>query len=320
MTQTPQMPPARRRPIPGVSAALPAPPPPNPTAQIESTASRSPSSPTRQAARTPATDPAQAAATPSGSRRRTSSQSQASRARPVGAGDMDRSELARRRRPAADYAATRLVNFRLPVDLHDRYKQLVRDAEQQHSRLRHPSFTELLIALLEEGAETGDEVADNPPQARRRARCRAPGMNRSVMISRRSDGSAGRGAGSLSYRVNYGANYRVRLCSPSRPRPRQHWVLALLSSPTTRPPRGKPDGVGAGSRAQDCACFSGWRGRGQTDCEQQTEDQSLRKENQTGKGQRQGQERQLQEAGNDRRHDKDRGLGTILETGQEVVR
>lgn len=52
------------------------------------------------------------------------------------------------------------MNFRLPVDLHDRYKQLVRDAEQQHARLRHPSLTELLIALLEEGPETVDEVAD----------------------------------------------------------------------------------------------------------------------------------------------------------------
>ena len=27
------------------------------------------------------------------------------------------------RRPAADYAATRLANFRIPVDLHDRYRR-----------------------------------------------------------------------------------------------------------------------------------------------------------------------------------------------------
>jgi hypothetical protein len=64
------------------------------------------------------------------------------------------------RRPAADYATTRLVNFRLPADLHDRYKQLVREAEEGHPRLRHPSLTELLIALLEEGPSSADEVAE----------------------------------------------------------------------------------------------------------------------------------------------------------------
>ena len=52
------------------------------------------------------------------------------------------------------------MNFRIPVDLHDRYRQLVRDAEQRHPRLRHPSLTELVIALLEEGPATADEVAD----------------------------------------------------------------------------------------------------------------------------------------------------------------
>ncbi|HEX3978947.1 MAG TPA: hypothetical protein VHW96_21940 [Solirubrobacteraceae bacterium] len=64
-----------------------------------------------------------------------------------------------RGRRAADYATTRLVNFRIPVDLHDRYRQLVRDSEQRHPRLRHPSLTELVIALLEEGPATVDEVA-----------------------------------------------------------------------------------------------------------------------------------------------------------------
>jgi hypothetical protein len=59
-----------------------------------------------------------------------------------------------------DYSTTRLVNFRLPVDLHDRYRQLVRDAEQQFPRLRHPSLTELVIALLEEGPATTAEVAE----------------------------------------------------------------------------------------------------------------------------------------------------------------
>ena len=64
------------------------------------------------------------------------------------------------RRPAADYASTRLVNFRIPVDLHDRFRGLVREAEERHPRLRHPSLTELVIALLEEGPATADEVAE----------------------------------------------------------------------------------------------------------------------------------------------------------------
>lgn len=64
------------------------------------------------------------------------------------------------RRPAADYGSTRLVNFRLPIDLHDRYKALVREAEARHPRLRHPSLTELLIGLLEEAPADADGVAE----------------------------------------------------------------------------------------------------------------------------------------------------------------
>jgi hypothetical protein len=64
------------------------------------------------------------------------------------------------RRPAADYASTRLVNFRIPVDLHDRFRGLVREAEINHPRLRRPSLTELVIALLEEGPQTAGEVAE----------------------------------------------------------------------------------------------------------------------------------------------------------------
>jgi hypothetical protein len=52
------------------------------------------------------------------------------------------------------------VNFRIPVDLHDRYQQLMRDVKERHPRLRHPSLTELLIALLEEGPGTADEAAE----------------------------------------------------------------------------------------------------------------------------------------------------------------
>ena len=64
------------------------------------------------------------------------------------------------RRRAADYSATRLVNFRLPVDLHDRFRTLVREAEQRHPRLRKQSLTELVVALLEEGPQSADEVAE----------------------------------------------------------------------------------------------------------------------------------------------------------------
>ena len=64
------------------------------------------------------------------------------------------------RRPAADYASTRLVNFRIPVDLHERFRGLVREVEVGHPRLRRPSLTELVIALLEEGPQTADEVAE----------------------------------------------------------------------------------------------------------------------------------------------------------------
>lgn len=61
---------------------------------------------------------------------------------------------------AADYASTRLVNFRIPVDLHDRFRALIREVEDEHSRLRRPSLTELVIALMEEGPQTPDEVAE----------------------------------------------------------------------------------------------------------------------------------------------------------------
>jgi hypothetical protein len=36
----------------------------------------------------------------------------------------------------------------------------VREAEDQHPRLRRPSLTELVIALLEEGPETASAVAE----------------------------------------------------------------------------------------------------------------------------------------------------------------
>jgi hypothetical protein len=62
--------------------------------------------------------------------------------------------------PATDYAATRLANFRIPVALLDRYRQLVREAEDRDPRLRRPSVTEVVIGLLQEGPATPKEVAE----------------------------------------------------------------------------------------------------------------------------------------------------------------
>jgi hypothetical protein len=66
----------------------------------------------------------------------------------------------RRQWPATDYAATRLANFRIPVALLDRYRSLVREAEDRDPRLRRPSVTEVVIGLLQEGPATPEEVAE----------------------------------------------------------------------------------------------------------------------------------------------------------------
>ena len=71
----------------------------------------------------------------------------------------DGGELDVRVQRSVDYSATRLVNFRLPVDLHDRFRALIRDVEERYPRLRKASLTELVVALLEEGPQTADEVA-----------------------------------------------------------------------------------------------------------------------------------------------------------------
>jgi hypothetical protein len=156
MSGTQAMPPARRRPIPGMSTAASAPSAPVPTIHTDKSASERPAEPD-------ALDQVDAPATTAAS----SPSNRPPRSRPRRRGEApvernladDRPEL-RRGRPAADYSTTRLVNFRLPVDLHERYRQLVRAAEQQYPRLRHPSLTELVIALLEEGPETAEEVAE----------------------------------------------------------------------------------------------------------------------------------------------------------------
>ena len=154
MTGSQRMPPARRRPIPGMTSTHPATPPPEPIVEASPEPSgRAASNAAGSLHGGPQAPPTAAARRPrSRSREEGSSSPDATRsAQPAGSP---------RRRPAADYAATRLVNFRIPVDLHDRFRQLVREAEQAHPRLRRPSLTELVIALLEEGPETVDEVAE----------------------------------------------------------------------------------------------------------------------------------------------------------------
>jgi hypothetical protein len=154
-----QMPSARRRPIPGMTSAPAAAPPGSPEAPPQrageaglagdelALAARS----EEPCGGSPAPRDASAATAPKvpapSSGRRPAAHSRASTA------------AVARRRPSTDYSSTRLVNFRIPVDLHDRYKRLVREVEQKHLRLRHPSLTELLIGLLEEGPDTADEVA-----------------------------------------------------------------------------------------------------------------------------------------------------------------
>jgi hypothetical protein len=145
MTDQHGMAPARRRPIPGM-APVPAPPPPSLAQDPSSTENSPAAAPSQPRVAQTRSGTLERSAKPPGGRAR-GGQPAAENGRPE-------------RRPAADYAATRLVNFRIPVDLHDRYRQLVREAEQRHPRLRRPSLTELIIALLEEGPGTADEVAE----------------------------------------------------------------------------------------------------------------------------------------------------------------
>jgi hypothetical protein len=132
MTQSAPMPPARRRPIAGMAstpvAVMPAEPPAPAAVRDREEPER------RQRSQG----------------QRTKGGAQSRRAEP---------QHSVRRRPAADYATTRLANFRLPIDLHDRFKALVRKAESQHPRLRHISLTEVVIALLEEGPATPEDIA-----------------------------------------------------------------------------------------------------------------------------------------------------------------
>ena len=127
MSTASEMPPARRRPIAGMPAAKPT-PTTSDTPSAHGAGFPSPDVPgSRDVVPRPALPPSTA---------------------PAGAQRSD------------DYGVTRLVNFRLPVDLHDRCKALVRDVEVLYPRLRHPSVTELLIALLEEGPTDAAAAAD----------------------------------------------------------------------------------------------------------------------------------------------------------------
>ena len=143
MSEPQPMPSVRRRPIPGMASQAIAPLAPTPAA-VEADHHVDDDTPVAEAkaSTTAFAEGNDAAVVCSDGRRRTAR------------------EPVIERRPAADYANTRLVNFRIPVDLHDRFRGLVREAEINHPRLRRPSLTELVIALLEEGPQTGDEVAE----------------------------------------------------------------------------------------------------------------------------------------------------------------
>lgn len=145
MSEAQPMPSVRRRPIPGMAGQPITPPAPAPTpalVEADQHVDHDARAFEAGASTTALAEGNDAAAVRSDGRRRTAR------------------EPVIERRPAADYASTRLVNFRIPVDLHDRFRGLVREAEIDHPRLRRPSLTELVIALSEEGPQTADEVAE----------------------------------------------------------------------------------------------------------------------------------------------------------------
>jgi hypothetical protein len=149
MTEPPAMPSVRRRPIPGTTRrgqdSPSSPPPPAETSMADVAA------PVDLDAIDGGETIEQAGHSENGTE---ASESRAD----LAAGESE--HTGRVRWPAADYAATRLTNFRIPVDLHDRYRRLVHEAELRHPRVRRPSLTEVVIALLEEGPSTPDEVAE----------------------------------------------------------------------------------------------------------------------------------------------------------------
>jgi hypothetical protein len=133
MSATRPMTPLRRRPMPGMPAAPPAAPDPTPTPEPKPSTYASAAAPTTATAK---------------------------RASRIGSARSRRETQPSPRRSSTDYSSTRLANFRLPVDLHDRYRELVHQAQLQHPRLRRLSLTEVLVALMEEGPQTPVEVAE----------------------------------------------------------------------------------------------------------------------------------------------------------------
>ena len=132
MTARREMPPARRRPIPGMAVQPSCPQPPEPTATDDELGRRR-------------------GATPGPERLAASGSADAPARERNGRGSADRT-----RRPAADYAATRLVNFRLPVDLHDRFKAAGPRGRAAPSAVAAP-----------EPDRAGDRAARGRPRGRR---------------------------------------------------------------------------------------------------------------------------------------------------------
>jgi hypothetical protein len=129
------------------------------------------------------------------------------------------------------------------------------------------------------------------------------------------DGLSGRSG----YRVSYGANYRVEFCSQNGPRPRQHWVFAHSSSPTTRPPRREFGGEGAGSRARDLR-GGGAGGGGATQAKQHLGEVNRREGNRkTEKRQLHAQANRGTKTGEDRQGGRDRVLSRLAFGWLEVV-
>ena len=136
------MPSVRRRPIPGMTSQREA-PAPSPTAAAQ-----------------PINADASTNSTPAGDQQPVVPDDD-SRIVPEAEKPVRGDEAGRRARWAAtDYSATRLANFRIPVALLDRYRHLVREAEDRDPRLRRPSVTEVVIGLLQEGPATPEEVAE----------------------------------------------------------------------------------------------------------------------------------------------------------------
>jgi hypothetical protein len=130
------------------------------------------------------------------------------------------------------------------------------------------------------------------------------------------DGLSGRSG----YRVSYGANYRVEFCSQNGPRPRQHWVFAQSSSPTTRPPRREFGGEGAGSRARDLRS-GGAGGGGATQAKQHLGEVNRREgKRKTEKRQLHAQADRAMKTWKDRQGGRDRVLGRLAFGQLEVVR